>query len=226
MRFHGLPRAVLFLAVVGVCVLGTRPGLVRGDDLLGPDTDKVVTPGEIEQKIAALEPKVPLTSNDYRQQYELANLYYDQENYTKAEERYRRALELNPKYIEAMVNLGSVLSDLGRDEDAIDMFEKALAQDPEDCKARSNLGNAYYTLGRYPDAMYEYKRAIAIDADCYSAYFNIAVAFADAGIYREAVHWWNEVVQRAPGTSAARQAQENVELLKPFTEGPIPAPRR
>ena len=40
-----------------------------------------------------------------------------------------------------------------------------------------------------------------------------------------AYSFFAEVVTRAPGTSAARQAQENVELLRPFTEGPVPAPR-
>jgi tetratricopeptide (TPR) repeat protein len=97
---------------------------------------------------------------------------------------------------------------------------------PEDCNARSNLGNAYYAMSRYSEAMYEYRRAIDIDPKCHSALYNIGVAFADAGLFREAVSWWRKVVQAAPGTDAARNADDNIKILERFIQAPIPPAKR
>jgi len=216
-----LVHSLLLPFAVGLLLIGVAAPAVSADpapEILGPKkTPEDIV--EIEAKIAKLEKRTPLTGENYRDQYELGNLYYDVGQLQFAEARYRRAIELNPKFTKALVNLGTVLSDQNRLKDAVEQFEAALNLDPEDCKARSNLGNAYYSQERYPDAMYQYQRAIDIDPDCYSAYFNIAVAFADAGIFREAVKWWRDVVRIAPGTGAARQAQENIDLLKPLVSG-------
>lgn len=213
-------------AVLAAAVLFSG-GPARAGDILGAvgAEEAAERMAEARAKIERLERQVSMESANYRQHYELANAYYDVGDLLQAEGRFRRVLELNPEYVQALVNLGIVLSDGGRNEEAVAEFEKALALDPEDCKARSNLGNTYYAMSRYPDAMYEYQRALEFDPDCYSALFNIAVAFADAGIFREAVRYWRRVDQVAPGTEAARQARENIELLEPFVSGPVPAPR-
>ena len=223
------PCRSLLPLLAGLVLLGPLVGpavAVQKDDLLGPPPEAVadVDPALLE-KIERLEKRTPLDSKNYRDHYELANLYYDAGLSERAEERYLRALEINDKYVAALVNLGALYEDMGREGDAIEKYEAALAVDPEDCRARSNLGNAYYGQSRYPDAVYEYQRAIELDPDCYQAYFNLAVAFADAGIFREAVHYWREVVRIAPGTEAARQSEENIGLLEQFTRGPLPAPR-
>lgn len=220
-------RRVRFLCsmAVAACLAATAAAATEGD-MLGLSTGGTAEElAALRAKIERLENQVPVESTNYRQHFDLANAYYDAGELAKAEARYRRAIALNPDYTEALVNLGSLLGDMGRNDDAVEILEQALAADPEDCKARSNLGNVYYSMGRYPDAMYEYQRAIDIDPACYTAHFNIAVAFADAGIFREAVKWWREVVRIAPGTAAARQAQENIELLRQFTEAPVPAAR-
>jgi tetratricopeptide (TPR) repeat protein len=217
------PSRILLLAAL----LGTLAGTVLADDLLGPPPAEALADvdPELRDEILRLEKRTPYDGTNYRNQFDLANLYYDAGLFDRSEKRYLRSLELNPKFVGALVNLGALYEDQSKVADAIARYEEALALDPEDCRARSNLGNAYYGESRFPDAMYEYERAIELDRDCFQAYFNKAVAFADAGIFREAVRYWGEVVRIAPGTEAARQAKENIGLLKQFTSGPLPAPR-
>jgi tetratricopeptide (TPR) repeat protein len=219
-RLH-LPR----LAVLALLCLLALPA--AADELLGPPPEEALADvdPELVAKIERLEKRTPLDGANYRDHYELANLYYDAGLYERAEERYLRVIEINDKYVPALVNLGALYEDQLKPQDAIEKYEAALAVDPEDCRARSNLGNAYYGESRYPDAMYEYQRAVELDPNCYQAYFNLGVAFADAGIFREAVRYWREVVRVAPGTEAARQSEENIGLLEQFTRGPLPAPR-
>jgi tetratricopeptide (TPR) repeat protein len=217
----GIP--ILWFAVLCLAPIADPSPVLGQDDILGTG---VQAPRKSEEELkAAIErasKDVQASPTSYRAHFKLANAYADARNEENAKTHYERALELNPKYIEALVNLGTLYSDLEQPGEAIQYFEKALGLNPDDCKARSNLGNAYYALERYPDAMYEYERAIEADQKCYSALYNIAVAFADAGLFREASAWWKRVELAAPGTEAARSAHENIEILKPFTQPPTP----
>jgi tetratricopeptide (TPR) repeat protein len=225
--FRRLRTGVVILAAVAI--LATMAAFApaaraQGEGLLG---GKVQSPGptaaETQAEIERVQKRVAAAPDNYRLHYELANLYYDSGQLEKAQASFEEAHRLNPKHVETLVNLGSVLSDLNKQEEAIEQFQKALSLNPDDCKARSNLGNTYYALSKYPDAMYEYRRAIGIDPKCYSALYNIGVAFADAGLFREAVTWWQKVVDVAPGTDAARSAEENIKILERFTQAPSPS---
>ena len=52
---------------------------------------------------------------------------------------YRRALEINPDFIESQNNLGSVLADLGQLEEAALSYRRALEMKPDFTRAHSNL---------------------------------------------------------------------------------------
>lgn len=56
-----------------------------------------------------------------------------------AEKELRAALEKNPHYVPALLNLGNLLEDLGRREAAEAAYEQALAADPEDSLALARL---------------------------------------------------------------------------------------
>ena len=197
------------------------------DEILGGKLEKKSTKSETELKaeIARLEKQLTADPKNYRLLFDLGNAYaaYPSKE-EEAKEAFTKAIGLNPKYVEAMVNLGGLYSDQEQQKEAIEWFEKALALDPENCKARSNLGNAYYAEQRYADAMFEYRRAIEKDPSCCSAMYNIAVAFADAGLFRDAVNWWKKVEQRCPGTEAARSARDNINILDRFTQPPNAVP--
>ncbi len=220
-------RGVCCVLVAAGTLLASTALAQPGGGLLGSGVTKAPgTEAEHKAKIAKLEKQVKADPGNYRLHYQLGNAYYDAGFAEKARDAYGEALRLNPKYIEALVNLGIALGDLSESTEAILTFEKALAINPEDCNARSNLGNAYYAMSRYSEAMYEYRRAIAIDPKCHSALYNIGVAFADAGLFREAVSWWRKVVQVAPGTDAARNADDNIKILERFIQAPIPPAKR
>ena len=212
----------LQLAVLLVAGMLLATAAFAQEALLGGDGGSKISSVERDAQIAKLETLLASNPNNYRDWFQLGSLYQDAGKDTKAVEAYEQAIQLNPKYTEALVNLGGVYNDTGDYDKAKAYLEEALALNPEDCRARSNLGNVYYSMGRYPDAMFEYERAVETDPKCYSSLYNIGVAFADAGLFREAVNYWKKVVAIAPGTEAARSARENIEILRRFTEAPIP----
>src|SRR5208283_5179808 len=61
----------------------------------------------------------------------LANFLYDQKQYSKAIEWYQRALELDPKNVNARTDLGTAYFYLGRPQDALREYDKSLAINPQ-----------------------------------------------------------------------------------------------
>ena len=59
-----------------------------------------------------------------------------------AERAYKKALKINPNFVEALNNLGNVFVDKGRLTQASDAFRKALKFLPDNPMLLNNLGNA------------------------------------------------------------------------------------
>jgi tetratricopeptide (TPR) repeat protein len=78
-----------------------------------------------------------------------------------AAEAYGRFLEKQPRNVEALSNLGAVLTAQGRYEDAIARYREALGLDPARTAVRLNLALALEKAGRPADAATELERVVA-----------------------------------------------------------------
>lgn len=82
----------------------------------------------------------------------------------EAEKLYKKALELNPKLVEAAQNLAAMyLDEPARPDDAIPLLERALKEIPGEPKILQNLGYAYQLKKDYEKATKAYKEALAKD---------------------------------------------------------------
>ena len=71
----------------------------------------------------------------------------------RAVELFRRALENDTDSDLVLFNLGLILYDLERHQEAADTLERAVESNPERAEAYAALANAYRALGRYEDAV-------------------------------------------------------------------------
>ena len=78
----------------------------------------------------------------------------------RAEAGYRRFLEIEPRNVEVLANLGVVYAAQGRYDDAIAAYRKALAISHLNAPVRMNLGLAYYKAGRCAEALPEFALVI------------------------------------------------------------------
>jgi tetratricopeptide (TPR) repeat protein len=99
----------------------------------------------------------------------------------EAERAYMRALELNPKHVEAHVNLGRLRQESGRFVEAEAHYRKALELDDKDAVAAFNLGVALEDLGRLQEALSAYGKALAADSRCADAHYNLARLYEKLG---------------------------------------------
>ncbi len=88
--------------------------------------------------------------------------HYARSEYDKAESCFRKALELNPKFVKAYKNLALVLVKRKRYDEAARMLEKALTYNPEYAEAHINLSIILYHQKKIREAYEHAKEALEL----------------------------------------------------------------
>ncbi|HEY0797697.1 MAG TPA: tetratricopeptide repeat protein [Candidatus Baltobacteraceae bacterium] len=76
---------------------------------------------------------------------------------------FEAALESEPRFAPALVNVGNLFLEEGRLPEAIASYEAATRSDDRYAPAYANLGVAYRRLGRYGDAVRALRRATVLE---------------------------------------------------------------
>ena len=95
---------------------------------------------------------------DYHSEYQLGEIYWTKEEHEEAVKRYRRAVELNGNFVDALIALGKVHTVRGEAAQALAYLEKAARLDPENEVVHYRLSQAYRKMGRLDDAKREAKQ--------------------------------------------------------------------
>jgi len=103
------------------------------------------------------------------------------ETLEKAAEAYERALELAPAWIEASINLGTVLYQLQKMEDAKSVLTKAAALEPDNPLVHYNLGCVLDQLDESDSAIRHLCRAVELAPHLVDAHLNLAMAYEQRG---------------------------------------------
>jgi SAM-dependent methyltransferase/tetratricopeptide (TPR) repeat protein len=98
-----------------------------------------------------------------------------------AEDLYRQALALAPGRPSIVFNLGRLMLDRERDEEAERLFNQVLQVAPDDHEARYNLGVCLSRQGRLEEALASYDRAIALKPDFADAHSGRGLALGKLG---------------------------------------------
>lgn len=105
----------------------------------------------------------------------------------EAQSAYEKAIALDPKHVDALVNLGRLLHEGGAPAAAEKQYRAALDADPNHPVAAFNLGVALEDLGRLSEAVRIYERAVELDPENADAHYNIAGIYERKGDKASAV---------------------------------------
>jgi tetratricopeptide (TPR) repeat protein len=132
----------------------------------------------------------------------------DPANFDEASTAYRRALEVDPYLVPALINLANI--HYSRDEiaEAQALYERAIALEPDVFEAHFNLGNIFHDLGRYPSAQVCYREALKLNPSYADAHFYLAVTLEKNGQSQEARPHWRAYPQLAPNGEWVALARE------------------
>jgi tetratricopeptide (TPR) repeat protein len=164
--------------------------------------------------MAAFMDPAPVVEESSAAQYFAAASILDDgapENFDEAATAYRRALEIDPYLVPALINLANI--HYSRDEiaEAQALYERAIALEPDIFEAHFNLGNIFHDLGRYREAQGCYRDALKLNPTYADAHFYLAVTLEKNGQSQEARAHWKAYQQLAPNG-------EWVELAREFSD--------
>ncbi|HTT02412.1 MAG TPA: sulfotransferase, partial [Steroidobacteraceae bacterium] len=94
---------------------------------------------------------------------------------------YRRALELQPDYVEALNNLGTLLPELGGRREAIALLRRAIELDPARAESHRNLANVVFEFRRFEEAAASYRQALALQPQNALAHAGLGAALRMQG---------------------------------------------
>ena len=123
-------------------------------------------------------------------------------NWTAAEQRFKRALELNPSYANAHNFYASYLMSRGRVDESIAASNRARELDPFSLAISVQRGFLLENARRYGEAIEQLRAVIAMDPNHYQAYWVLGHTYAANKQFDEAVGAAEKAVElseRAPG---------------------------
>lgn len=132
-------------------------------------------------------------------------------NQAQAALGYRRALEVDPCLVPALINLANIHYEHDQLIEAMALYERAVRLDPDVFEGHFNLGNIYHDLGHYDDAEACYRHALALNPSYPEAHLYLGVVLEKAGRSERARPHWAAYLALAPDG-------EWVDLAREFSE--------
>ncbi|MGA2508464.1 MAG: tetratricopeptide repeat protein [Chitinispirillaceae bacterium] len=123
--------------------------------------------------------------------------------YTNAETLYRTTVTRNDNCWLAHNNLGHLLADKGRTDEAMAQLLKAVEINPNYGDAQYNLGVLFTDRGRTDEAKAHYLKAVELNPNNAYAHINLGTLFADKGRTDEAMAHYLKAVELAPNDADA-----------------------
>lgn len=139
----------------------------------------------------------------YHHYLEGCRLDEDPNTYERAEESYRKAIDLDPSLANAYTNWGNLSFRRGDIEDAERLYHRALSIDEDQPEALYNLGYLAFERGETTDAVALFQRAVAHDPGFADAHFNLAMALEELDETRGARPHWETYLELDPNGSWA-----------------------
>lgn len=127
----------------------------------------------------------------------------------EANERFRRAVDLQPGSVVLRTNFGASLMRLGRATEAAEQFRKALELEPDHSTANFNLGTILLQQGRPGRALPWLEKAFAVQPGVYENAYQLAYCRFLLGRYEAA----DTVLKGLAGQAASRAELRFLEAL-------------
>jgi tetratricopeptide (TPR) repeat protein len=176
------------LSALRIAAEGDRIVVTDGETAWYPESDQVVLDFSVSEIASKAGPIARKRAEAARVKETLSAeewyaLGFDLEvtSPDEARDAYRRALELDPHHAGAHINLGRLLHEAGRLEDALGHYRLALQAHPDDSTAAFDLAIALEDVGRTNEAIHAYEQAIRSDPKLADAYFNLARLYEITG---------------------------------------------
>ena len=139
----------------------------------------------------------------------------DTESLDQAIQAYRKAVEAAPDWVEARINLGTSLYQLGQMEEAREQFTIAAVTDPSNALAEFNLGCVFEQIGNTEEAILHLVRSIELAPSLADAHLNLALAYEKCGHLQSAVRHLSLYLRYEPNGPWTEFARSRINKYQP-----------
>ena len=211
------PGADSYLANKRVYVFGSHAIIRHKDHFIEPQSGQLLFEFDVNDFAQEVKDRVKhfeseRTAEGWFQQ----GLRYDSnaETYPLALEAYQKAVELDPDFSDAYVNMGNVyyLQELFVDADRC--YRLAIACDPDHAKAYFNLGNTLDELHCTQEAVGCFQKSLERDPTFPDAHYNLAATCEKLGLWDAAFTHWKSYLNLNPVSKHADFARKRIKLLQ------------
>ncbi len=149
---------------------------------------------------------------------ELGAALFATDNIYEAEQQFRRALALDPKYTDARYNLAGVEANNRQWSAAAADYKEVLNSNPNHKNARQHMGEVLYMWGdeladsgKREQAVQRYRDSLVFRPDDPDLHFQLASALAQLGRFKEAKTEFETVLRLRPESQDAKQALTQID---------------
>ncbi len=140
-------------------------------------------------------------------------------NWTAAEERFQKAIALNPRYGTAHHWYAThYLVPLGRFAEGREQVELALSNNPLSLAVLTTMGLIAYFAGDPDGAIREYQKALEMDANFALAHYFLGQAYEQERLHEEAIQSLTRALELTPGSSEMEAALARAQAVAGHSE--------
>jgi len=179
------------------------------------DAQKALGQRDVSAAVAHLKRALDLAPQFSAAWNHLGTIAYQTGQYVEAEADFRKGLEADPDAYAPLVNLGGVLINLAKWNEALEYNQRAVLRSPNDALANSQLGMVYFHSGKLDSAEKYLTAAKHIDPAHFS---HPQILLAQIHLRRNeleaAAGELQDLLQRHPDLPNASQIKEEVARLR------------
>ena len=127
--------------------------------------------------------------------------------WAKAEEHFRKAIELNPNHVQAYLGYGKYLAIINRTRDAAEMAEQAIRLDPLSASTHAAAGEVFHASRKYGRASELLHTAVTLHPDGTQYQVQLACIYGGAGDFEKAHEYIDRAIHRSGGDLRAQAIQ-------------------
>ncbi len=162
-----------------------------------PGTSRAEQEEMWREAITSFSEAIKINPNLYRAHSQMGQLHEKLDEPEKADQAFRKCIELNGKYSPCFVSLGNMYIDYGFSPEATAVLETGTKVNETDADMWNGMGRALLNLNRPKDAVEAYKKAKRIAPEKPDVLFGLGMAYAEIPQRKEAEETLQEFLNKA-----------------------------
>ena len=141
--------------------------------------------------------------NHFNSRSLMATISAINKNYKQAKDFLHQALEIEPKNLGTIMNLGTAYKELGEFDESIKFYNKVLEIDPNHVNANYNIAVVFYKLGKATEAKKYLEKTVSIQSNYALAYYTLANVYSELREYNKAISSYKKAIEINPKSAPA-----------------------